>query len=288
MEGVLSTGPTPSSLVTTSESFAMVAKSVAKGLIQGTLLVVVFYYFGLDSWHKYMDEKTVVTAVELDLGEIPAPSVTVCAVNAKTHLGLTDPALSSENFPMGEIVGGICPGLEGDELVNCVQKNTFNLTMIVQNAEKGLFGKNKLTDARFWRPEFSNSRLGICQTLEPNLTLGNILATDSLCIELNNKFESYILIHEPNLFLLNLNPSMPFKSMTVDGNKVFKFNAVRHRNIDVISKRCNPDLSYSFTACIKKRISREVGCRLHWDRWTDQSLPKCHRGDQYRCLTKLT
>ena len=61
----------------------MEAKTVAKGLIQGTLLIIVFFYFGLDSWHKYQDEKTVVTVVEVDLGDIPAPSVTVLMPQAR-------------------------------------------------------------------------------------------------------------------------------------------------------------------------------------------------------------
>ena len=121
----------------------MEAKTLAKGLIQGTLLIVVLYYFGLDSWHKYMEQATVVTSVELDLGDIPAPSVTVCAVNANNYLGWTDPTLNFDNFLPGEIVGVICPGLEGDDLFDCVQENTFNLTTIVKNAEKGVFGKKQ-------------------------------------------------------------------------------------------------------------------------------------------------
>ena len=238
----------------------------------------------MDSWRKYQDEKTVVTVVELDLGDIPAPSVTVCSLDVKTYLGWSDPTLNFENFPTSEIVGNICSSQEGDDLVDCVEKNTFNLTTIVKYAQKGFLGQTNLTDARFWRPEFSVSYLGICQTLEPNMTIGTSFLTDSLRIALNQNFINYIAIHEPNLFLLNRNPSMPFKMMRVDGNRVYKFNMVRHEDIDVVSKRCNPASSYSFTACIKKSFSSEVGCRLHWDRWTDQSLPKCHTRDQYRCV----
>ena len=259
----------------------METKTVAKGLIQGTLLIIVFVYFGLDSWHKYQDEKTVVTVVEVDLGDIPAPSVTVCSLVATNYLGWTDPTLNMGEFPTSEIVGVVCPGLERDKLVDCVEKNTINLTTIVKNAGKG-FLENNLTDARFWRPEFSYSNNGICQTLESNMTLGTSLGTESLRIELNSNFLNYVYVHEPNLFFLNRNPSMTFKMIRVDDNRVYKFNMVRHVDKDVLPKRCNPLPSYSFTACIKKVFSREVGCRLHWDRWTDQSLPECQTGDQYR------
>ena len=263
----------------------MEAKNVAKVVIQTTLLVIVFYYFGIDCWNKYMAEKTVVTVVEEDLGEIAAPSVTVCSLDAKTYMGWADPGFTFEKFPTSEIVGEMCPNLEGDDLVDCVEKNTFNLTTIVKNAGKGLLGKNQLNDTKYWRPEFSYSSQGMCQTLETNLTLGTAMTTESLKIELNANFANYITVHDPKLYLASWNPSVPFQSMRVDGSTVYRFNVVRHRNLDVRSKRCNPDPSYSFTSCIKKRFSSEVGCRLHWDRWTDPALPECHSLEQYRSTT---
>ena len=255
---------------------------LTKGLVQGALLIVVFCCFGLKSWHKYQDEKTLVTTAELDLGKITAPSVTVCAIDAETNLGFDNKSLKLQDFPTSEIVGTMCPDLEGDDIVKCVEENAFNLTTIVKNAGKGMMGTNDLSESRFWSPEFSYSNSGICQTLHPNMTMGTTIITDAIRIELSNTFSNWIVIHDRNLFLFNSNPSMPFKAMSINEMKMYKFMVVRHENIDVASKHCNPDPSYIFTACIKNTISKEVGCRLHWDKWTDRALPNCHQTEQYR------
>ena len=42
-------------------------------------------------------------------------------------------------------------------------------------------------------------------------------------------------------------------------------------------------------SCLKYNvISREVGYRLHWDRWTSQQLPTCHHLEQYRSMLDLS
>ena len=79
-----------------------------------------------------------VTVAQQYLGDIPTPSVTICAHNALTELGYSNTSLSLQNIPASDIVGNICQSLEGDDIVNCVEKETFNLTTIVKNAVKGL------------------------------------------------------------------------------------------------------------------------------------------------------
>ena len=258
-------------------------RSFTKGSVQVILLVVLFKYFGLPSWERYKEEKTVVTSAEKDLGGIPAPTVTVCSANNETMIGFKNSSVRMENFTNGEFVFKLCKGLTGDDIIHCVKNETFGFSEGIKMASKGLLGlAGNLPYPRFWSPEFSWSAVGICYQLEANVTLGITKTLDVLKIVLKTS-KSSIFIHDPNFFLVSNNPGFPLNLMTIsDTMKMHSFKLVKHNNLDLASKRCNPAPLYSFTRCIKTRVSQKVGCRLHWDRWTQLGLPTCNHLDQYR------
>ena len=132
------------------------------------------------------------------------------------------------------------------------------------------------------------STFGICYQLEATLRLGNKKTIDILWIifEIN---KSTTFIHDPNFFLASANPGFSLNMMTIGKPmKMHIFKLVLHKNIVLVSKPCNPSPLYSFTRCIKTGISREVGYRLHWDRWISQQLPTCHHLEQYRSMHNLS
>ena len=47
-----------------------------------------------------------------------------------------------------------------------------------------------------------------------------------------------------------------------------------------LEQPCESSESYSFTACIKTSLSRNIGCRLNWDSWSSRDIPVCTRVDQ--------
>ena len=114
------------------------------------------------------------------------------------------------------------------------------------------------------------------------MTLGTNQATDVLWIKLNPNVTSYVFIHDPRLFYFTVNPELPFNAIIVDKMKMHSFKLIKHTNLDLTSKPCNSDRLYSFTDCIRDTLSKEVGCRLHWDKRTGQDLPTCHQLGQYR------
>ena len=255
---------------------------ILKGLVQVTLLVILVKYFGFPSLERYLDEKTVIILFKNYVGDISAPTVTVCAASKNTGIGFTDEWINTLEYPTSEIVGDLCKGLQGEEIVKCIEMKSFNLSKAVQYAGKGGLGKNNLNDSIFWSPEFSYSTSGICNQLEANVTLGTNKATDVLWIKLNSNLSNVVFIHDPNLFFFSAYPELPFNTMTVDDMKMYSFKLVQHRNMDLASQPCNSDPHYSFTGCIKNGFSKEVGCRLHWDKWTDLTLPICDQLEQYR------
>ena len=123
---------------------AQLVKPFVRGIVQVVMLILVVKYFGLQSWQRYKDEKTVVISEKKDLGAIPAPSVTVCAFNPETEMGYTDNAIQHSKYPTSAIVGDICKGLQGEDIVRCIEKKTYNLSTMVRKARKGLPDDNNL------------------------------------------------------------------------------------------------------------------------------------------------
>ena len=247
------------------------------------LFFILLKYFGLPSWERYLEEKTVVTSAEKDLGGIPAPMVTVCPLNSNTVMGYKNNSLTLHKFLTSEVVYEICKGLEGVDIVHCVENKTLNLSDGIRYALKGFTGlEGDFTDSKFWSPDFSYSANGICYQLEANTTLGTKKLPDSLVVYLKSR-KSLIFIHDPNYFLQSTNPDFPLNMMlSGETMRMFSLKLVRHNNLNLASKPCNPSPLYSFTRCIKTSLSQEVGCRLHWDRWTQQHLPTCQQLEQYR------
>ena len=222
------------------------------------------------------------TSAEKNLGEITAPSVTVCVENPKTQIGYKDDFLGAELASSSGIIDEICQGLQGEGIVRCLEEKTYNISTVVKHASKGFLGGTNLTDTRFWNSEFSSALEGMCYQLEANMTLGTDQETYALWISFNPALLSWVWIHDPNFFLTNSNPGLPFSMRSIKVMKWHGFRQVLHKNLDVASKPCNPDPVYSFTGCIKTSLSWEVGCRLQWDKWTDRKLPRCDKLEQYR------
>ena len=257
-------------------------KQFLKWTVQVVLLIIVVKFFGLQSLAQYRDEKTVVISSEIDLGEIPAPSVTVCATNKNTQMGFKDDLLTTYDYPTSEIIGDLCEGLVANDIVDCIENNTFNLSTAVHRASKGFSKKIDLTGPKFWNPEFSYSSAGLCHQMNANISLGQSQATGVLWIELNSTFRHTAFIHDPKFYFFSSNPQLPFNSMLIGATQIHSFRLVQHKKQNLASKPCQPDPQYSFTACVKNSFSKEVGCRLHWDRWSDPTLPVCHQLQQYR------
>jgi hypothetical protein len=262
-------------------------KAALKLLVQATLVTVFLVFFGIKSWERFEERKVVVTTAEEDHGSIFAPAVTVCPQNPETQVGLKNWTFNSKtmmdivNSDMAKVV---CEGKTYETIEQCIQNEAYNLTDAVTRTSKGFqSGHDKISD-RFWNPEFSYVQAGLCHTLEANLTMGTDRFTEALRIELNENLTYWTFIHDPNLFLLNLNLDLPLNRMLLlePKNKLIEMIVVKHHNLDVPSKRCNADPTYSFTGCIKQALSGEVGCRLPWDRWTDMSIPLCDQLHQYK------
>ena len=55
----------------------------------------------------------------------------------------------------------------------------------------------------------------------------------------------------------------------------------KHKRLNLDRRPCEEDPSYSFTVCIKEKLSEKLGCRLPWDKWSQQKRAVCTTEDQF-------
>ena len=177
------------------------------------------------------------------------------------------------------------PGKDGEDIRQCVQNNTFALKDSVQFLKQGKSGKMVMTDANEWTPDFTDTKTGMCYKFDKHFKIGTG-TNGAFIVGLNENITFFLFIHDPKLFIVNLNSLMPITQITKSGDKMtaYEMIIVQHDNLDLPSKPCHPSPSYSLTSCIKETLSRDIGCRLPWDSQTEDRLPKCHHLDQYRWL----
>ena len=255
---------------------------MSKMLVQMVLLVAFWSLFGSELLERYQEKKVVVTISESDYGYIPAPAVTVCALDTQNQIGFKMKMNMSLILDF-EIISSICAGKTDREITNCIEESTYSLNSSIKHLARGF--QIDQVEVK-WHPEFSVVVSGMCHTLEAGFNLGFDFSNSSMMMEFNESLSVITYIHDEKFFFINSNPGLPFNEKRQGDPKMIevKFLAVEHRNLDTPSKRCNPDPAYSFSACVKEAFSRDAGCRLKWDRWTDRALPICHHLKQYRFL----
>ena len=207
------------------------------------------------------------TTSQDDQAHLPAPDVTVCPAHPQTGYGF--PYLKSPPK-----IGKLCGGKEGADIAGCVKDATYNATGAFPfTAQRGRLSTVEELGT-IWAPEFSDTKGGMCFTLESTFSMephGNSSIAIGFQIKKKNTAMQNLLytvfVHDPKYFLINYNPLMPVKFIGITDRyklKMRKLVLIWHEKLDLPSKPCNPLPSYSFTACLKKSFSLEIGCRLPW------------------------
>ena len=105
----------------------------------------------------------------------------------------------------------------------------------------------------------------------------------SLHLTLNKTYKYVVMIHDPDYFLINGNPgTTPRILQVIDGSSSqhFYIKTIHNTFINREGQPCESSESYSFTACMKSSVSRLVGCRMEWDRWSPADIPVCDTVEQ--------
>ena len=152
-----------------------------------------------------------------------------------------------------------------------------------KGASSSLFGES--TTSSLWTTTFQ----GRYFTLKPSRTISRKY-TDILAFKLDttSSFSYIFWVHDEDFFLTNINPfSTPGKLWWIKGNELNgtgfyrDLTLTKHKRLNQDRKPCESDPSYSFTVCIKEKLSEKLGCRLPWDKWSQQERVVCTSEEQF-------
>ena len=61
-----------------------------------------------------------------------------------------------------------------------------------------------------------------------------------------------------------------------------RITLTKQKKLNLERSPCNEDPVYSFTTCVKEKLSQIIGCRLPWDKWSDQNRKMCESENEFR------
>ena len=162
-----------------------------------------------------------------------------------------------------------------------------------KGASSSLFRES--TTSPLWQEDLTTTFQGRHFTLKPlrNITRNQ---TDALVFKLDttSSFGYIFWVHDENFFLSNINPfSTSSKLWWIKGNELNDtgyyrdLTLTKHKRLNLDRRPCEEDPFYSFTVCIKEKLSKKIGCRLPWDKWSPQERPVCTSEEQFNLFELL-
>ena len=232
-------------------------------------------FFGYPAFQRYLDASVSVEEwIEPSHNHtLPAPAVTLCPFEKYFNgwKNTINPTYLN-NYDVN------CPEASSPEdFVRCLEQKTFNFSETVQQSHQGIGPTviQNFSSPSSWISDSSVGLSGRCYTLNYTGGLGTDLMDDALAFNLNPDLQYSFYVHQLDFFLLTWNPlTMPTingnieqESLGTNWHSLF-LKTVRHEKIHRSSAPCNPQPQYRFSLCVKKAVSKRVGCRLPWDMHT--------------------
>ena len=262
-------------------------------LLQILLLTTFLYFFGLPAITRFVRKEVMVVETSKETNGVPFPAITISVVD--------------------QIKNNSCFG-GNVSVADCLEKVTLNRSDVLKSVILGWSKRQEIViDRENMREDFTSVFPGIYFTLDLPINIGPNDYNDQLFLSLNTNLTYVVFVHDPDYFMFNVNPvaipaaSNKFTTHKKEPNKFYyRMDLVEVNNLNRQHKPCKEDPEYSFLACLRKSIALkvifiafslflaifslestyyhriQVGCRTKWDIWSDQGLPLCSSGDQFR------
>ena len=170
--------------------------------------------------------------------------------------------------------------------MKCISQKTFDQADDNKAVKIGFDKQEPLMDPSLWTEDFTtvwtgrSYTLNIPRKIEPEYK-------DELFIKFEPKLLHDIFIHDKNYFIMNMNliglPSI-YKRLNPNttASHYYQFSLTEHEELNLPKDPCNEDKEYIFQACVKQSLSKQVGCRLKWDTWSNKKIKTCKTMEEYR------
>ena len=186
---------------------------------------------------RFHDKRVVMTSSEELVDDLPPPSITICPIDKKSGMGFKDVLnIGPYQDLKGNLIPQMCEGKEGPEIIDCIEEKAINGSLAVKYLMKGFQEEKSVPEANFWTREFSHSSMGICSTIKPPFSLGTTFIKEAIWIGLNESYKFALFFHDPDFFLINFIPSLPFNVIMLDasdGTMTQRMLVVQHHKLNV-------------------------------------------------------
>jgi hypothetical protein len=260
---------------------------VVKLLIQIALMAAFLALFGIPSVTSYLEQQVLTVTSQKFPGEVVPPTITVLAFDSSAG-GWNQNVPPTSSYEALKIVCG-----DAEDIILCIKQNSHSLDHALF-AELGYNQNHSLMSTDLWIEDFTEPWYGRSYTLKYQEPRGTDWRTDAINLHVNvsDKLTRRIFFHDPDYFLISVNPlSLPINLQTIKnsttGRLYFSIALTEHEELSTPQDPCKEEPTYSFQGCIKESLSREAGCRMHWDTISDQARPICMTLDQYRPFAVL-
>ena len=220
--------------------------------------------FAYPSIKAYMKGSVVVESEYQKENHLQFPAITFCAdaVDAWKYKSV-----------IGKSFENNCESLAAENVLECIENNTFSLHEIVTGATSNLLNNASwrvdLMNPLFWSGDFTQPEFGRCYTFQHPTVRNEITVSEApqFFFTLNSSLSHNIFIHDPQLFMLMVNPSIvPGIETVVDKpgqNDMLTWQYVgttKHVKKNREDHACSEDPSYEFLACVKQSLAEKIGC----------------------------
>ena len=239
-------------------------KTTLRILLQVGLFLLFLFDYGLPSINKYLDEKTIRIKSREETGGIEAPSITISVIKPDIRLGWLNKSQDISHH--NDTLRHQCLGFSN--ISECIRRNTYEQADFIKDIIMGYEEKvSLLRSGAKLTEDFTNVRSGRTYTLNPDRRIGPDYNKDEIILLLDHNLIYDVFLHDKRFFLTSENPNgIPSLYIKIDPRSTFAplytIDVTRHKNLNVPESPCEENTKYDFSLCVRKSLSRKMGCRL--------------------------
>ena len=155
-----------------------------------------------------------------------------------------------------------------EQFYDCFEKKTYQRSEVIEGTFRQRFGESLVHTDITWSEILFTFDTGICYTTE---TFGKMKELEMNFINLNLSLSYDVYLHDPDFFLVTLNPSSSPR-IKIDINDLERigdlniqyFTATKHSLRTHKDQKCvdYDKKGTTFTNCLFKNIIEETGCKV--------------------------
>ena len=186
-----------------------------------------------------------------------------------------------------------CNSMAAKMVPSCIEKRTYSRNEIILKSstkvQKLPNVASTMNTSTFWSEDFSMSDFGTCFTFQLPVLKENITVFEApqLWFALNSSLSYSLFIHDPNFFMLAVNPqtipqiqkAVP-KSLNSHGLIWQYISTTKHVHMNRADNPCNENPAYQLLLCIKESVIKRIGCRPEWEKKMMLNFPTCEKMEE--------